>query len=110
MANTDYISTDFHAIPAAFSILANAARKANPDVFQQSADMLDMAPSQILRGLSYASYCLVAIPDGEENPEQMKLARRSIGEIMELMAVLIEHQNDAGVDALVAECRARSKS
>ncbi|MHB1333199.1 MAG: hypothetical protein ACYCY1_11430 [Sulfuriferula sp.] len=108
MADTDSNITDFHPVPASFSILADVVRKADPEAFQRSANMLDMAPSSILRGLAYASYCLSIIPDDEQDPRQMGIARRAIGEMTELMAVLIEHQSAADTERLL--CAHRSQA
>lgn len=98
MATVDYIVNEFHAIPAAFSVLASVMRQSNPAVFRESAAMLDMAPCQILRGLAYISYCLSTIQTDDHDPIQLARANMTIGEMTELMARLIEHQNEADND------------
>lgn len=100
MATENYISNDFYGIPASFNILANAARKNNPESFKQSAGILDMTPSLILRGLAYSSFALSLIPDDDVDPRQMNIARTAIAELTELMACLIDHQNAAAIDKI----------
>ncbi len=106
--NDNNLHDDFYPIPMAFSVLAKAARTANPEAFQQSAHVLDTAPSYILRGLSYASYLLSNVPEGEAAPQQHSHATRAIAEVTELMACLIEHQQDAEIDKMLAEIKATS--
>lgn len=101
MATQDYISNDFYGIPSSFNILADAARKADPEEFKRSARILDMAPSLILRGLSYSSYALSLIPNDDVDPKRMSLAITAISEITELMACLIDHQNNAEIETLI---------
>lgn len=108
MATENYISNDFHGIPASFNILADAAKKTNPEAFKRSAGILDMTPSLILRGLAYSSFALSLIPDDDVDPRQMSIARTAIAEITELMACLIDHQNAAEIETLCEKQRQES--
>lgn len=101
MDNSSYMPDDWHSIPAAFSVLARATRRTNPEAFKQSARMLDANPIYVLKGLSYATCLLSSIPDNEDH-KMMKQALMSIAEMTELMARLLEHKEEADIDEIIA--------
>lgn len=75
-------------IAAAIGVLADVVDKHDAKTMIQASGYLDMAPTILLRGISFLSECLEAYKDPP--PMQAKLARSAIQEITALCAVLIE--------------------
>lgn len=96
--DTQVNDREFFALPSAYGMLADAARERYPEIFKSAAHMLDMAPSQIMRGVAYLSYLLAHVSVDEEDADQRRVAMSMLAGISALAARLIEHQNIAEID------------
>ncbi|WP_345795195.1 hypothetical protein AAG895_09225 [Thauera sp. JM12B12] len=106
MATTNTITDrEFFTYPFVYAELAACARKHDPEMFVRMGQMLDMCPSQTLRGLSYAAFMLLDIDESERNP-QWALAQQAIAELSSFVAALLEHQNDAACLEIATDERA----
>jgi hypothetical protein len=84
---------DHFPIAAAVARLSEIAKEHDREGLIQASGFIDMAPTILLRGVSFLSECLEAYDDAP--PMQAKLARSAIQEITALCAVLFEMDNDA---------------
>ena len=91
-------------IAAAIGVLADVVDKLDAKAMMQASGYLDMAPTILLRGVSFLSECLEAYEDPP--PMQAMLARSAIQEITALCAVLIEVDSMAGSHRLLMETKA----
>lgn len=79
---------DHFPIAAAVAKLAEIARKHDIGGLIKASDYADMAPTVLLRGISFLGECLETYD--EPPPMQAKLAHRAIQEITALCAVMLE--------------------
>lgn len=105
MATTNTITDrEFFTYSSVYARLAACAQKHDPEMFIRTGQMMDMCPTQTLRGLSYAGWMLSQIEDGERNP-QWTLAQQAIAELTSFVATLLEHQNDASIEQMAIDQR-----
>ena len=88
-------------IAAAVACLGEIAKKHDREGLIHASGYIDMAPTILLRGVSFLSECLEACDDAP--PMQARLARSAIQEITALCAVLLDIDCDASNYRLLRE-------
>lgn len=89
------------SLAAAVACLGEIAKKHDREGLEQASGYIDMAPTILLRGVSFLSECLEAYDDAP--PMQARLARSAIQEITSLCAVLLEIDCDASAYRMLRE-------
>lgn len=97
MASAESTTNDeFFALSCAVRRLADCAKAHSPETFKSAAQVLDVRPSGLLRGMAYLGYLLSqAIDDtGAAENRTYADAAEALAEINALVAVLIDIQNE----------------
>ena len=88
-------------IAAAVACLGEIAKEHDHEGLIRASGYIDMAPTILLRGVSFLSECLETYNDAP--PMQARLARSAIQEITALCAVLLEIDCDASAHRMLME-------
>lgn len=94
MSNTkNFSEREYFTYPAIVGLLAESAKKHDPELYAQCASAIDMSETCTLRGLGYLGQLLAN--DKNASEMQRSLAGGTIAEITALMAVMIEMKEEA---------------
>ena len=75
---SDHITDrEYFALPAAWAILAESAKKHDREAFHRAAHMLDMEPANLMRGMGYLNYKLAHVSEDEYPYMLQRIAQKN---------------------------------
>lgn len=105
MADTTVNELNFFGYSNGWAKLAECAKKHDPVTFNQVGFSIDTLPVETMRGLAYLGWILSEYPEDERSPMQHAIAHRVLGEMTALVAAMLDHQNEAQGNRMLADCR-----